>query len=150
MKKRNLKNHSKDLNSDMTIDLNKYVEFVDATTSNPSKQYSEFLKRLHTLEVEGFPTERLLTAAVGMSAEAGEFTEVVKKMIFQGKPVNEENLFHLKRELGDIMWYVSQACLGLDISLEEVIQMNFEKLSARYPEGAFTIERSENRKEGDL
>jgi len=134
----------------MTIDLKKYVEFVDATTSNPSKQYSEFLKRLHTLEIEGFPTERLLTAAVGMSAEAGEFTEVVKKMIFQGKPVNEENLFHLKRELGDIMWYVSQACIGLDISLEEVIQMNFEKLSARYPEGAFTIERSENRVEGDL
>ena len=134
----------------MTIDLKKYVEFVDATTSNPSKQYSEFLKRLHNLEVEGFPTERLLTAAVGMSAEAGEFTEVVKKMIFQGKPVNEENLFHLKRELGDIMWYVSQACIGLDISIEEVIQMNFEKLSARYPEGAFTIERSENRVEGDL
>ena len=134
----------------MTIDLNKYVEFVDATTSNPSKQYSEFLKRLHNLEVEGFPTERLLTAAVGMSAEAGEFTEIVKKIVFQGKPVNEENLFHLKRELGDIMWYVAQACMGLDVSLEEVIQMNFEKLSARYPEGAFTIERSENRKKRDL
>ena len=150
MKKRNLKNHSKDLNSDMTIDLNKYVEFVDATTSNPSKQYSEFLKRLHDLELQEFPTERLLTAAVGMSAEAGEFTEIVKKIVFQGKPVNEENLFHLKRELGDIMWYVSQACIGLDISLEEVIQMNFEKLSARYPEGAFTIERSENRVKGDV
>lgn len=134
----------------MTIDLKKYVEFVDATTSNPSKQYSNFLKRLHDLELQEFPTERLLTAAVGMSAEAGEFTEIIKKMIFQGKPVNEENLFHLKRELGDIMWYVSQACLGLDISLEEVIQMNFEKLSARYPEGSFTIERSENRVEGDL
>lgn len=134
----------------MTIDLKKYVDFVDATTSNPSKQYSDFLTRLHSLEVEGFPTERLLTAAVGMSAEAGEFTEIVKKMVFQGKPVNEENLFHLKRELGDIMWYVSQACIGLDISLEEVIQMNFEKLSARYPEGAFSIERSENRKSGDI
>ena len=134
----------------MTIDLKKYVEFVDATTSNPSKQYSEFLKRLHDLEVKNFPTERILTAAVGMSAEAGEFTEIVKKIVFQGKPVNEENLFHLKRELGDIMWYVSQACLGLDISIEEVIQMNFEKLSARYPEGAFSIERSENRVEGDL
>jgi NTP pyrophosphatase (non-canonical NTP hydrolase) len=97
-----------------------------------------------------FPTERLLTAAVGMSAEAGEFTEIIKKIVFQGKPVNQENLFHLKRELGDIMWYVSQACIGLDISIEEVIQMNFEKLSARYPEGAFSIERSENRKEGDL
>ena len=134
----------------MTIDLNKYVEFVDTTTSKPSKQYSDFQDRLQELEIQGFPTERLLTAAVGMSAEAGEFTEIVKKIIFQGKPVNQENLFHLKRELGDIMWYVSQACIGLDISLEEVIQMNFEKLSARYPEGAFTIERSENRVEGDL
>jgi NTP pyrophosphatase (non-canonical NTP hydrolase) len=134
----------------MTIDLNKYVEFVDTTTSKPSKQYIDFQDRLQELEIQGFHTERLLTAAVGMSAEAGEFTEIVKKIIFQGKPVNQENLFHLKRELGDIMWYVSQACIGLDISLEEVIQMNFEKLSARYPEGAFTIERSENRVEGDL
>ena len=134
----------------MTIDLNKYVEFVDTTTSAPSKEYDSFVGRIAELNSQGFPTERLLTAAVGMSAEAGEFTEIVKKIVFQGKPVNEDNLFHLKRELGDIMWYVSQACIGLDITLEEVIQMNFEKLSARYPEGAFSIERSENRKEGDL
>ena len=134
----------------MTIDLNKYVEFVNTTTSSPSKEHTPFIDRLLELRENGFPTERLLTAAVGMSAEAGEFTEIVKKIVFQGKPVNEENLFHLKRELGDIMWYVSQACIGLDISLEEVIQMNFEKLSARYPEGAFTIERSENRKSGDI
>jgi NTP pyrophosphatase (non-canonical NTP hydrolase) len=134
----------------MSIDLKKYVEFVDTTTSKPSKQYISFLSRLQELEEQGFHTERLLTAAVGMSAEAGEFTEVVKKIIFQGKPVNEENLFHLKRELGDVMWYVSQACLGLGVTLEEVIQMNFEKLSARYPEGAFSIERSENRVKGDL
>ena len=134
----------------MTIDLNKYVEFVNTTTSSPSKEHTPFIDRLLELREKGFPTERLLTAAVGMSAEAGEFTEIIKKIIFQGKPVNEENLFHLKRELGDIMWYVSQACIGLDISIEEVIQMNFEKLSARYPEGAFSIERSENRKEGDL
>src|SRR5210317_103935 len=134
----------------MTIDLNKYVEFVNTTTSSPSKEHTPFIDRLLELREKGFPTERLLTAAVGMSAEAGEFTEIIKKIVFQGKPVNEENLFHLKRELGDIMWYVSQACIGLDISIEEVIQMNFEKLSARYPEGAFSIERSENRKEGDL
>jgi len=134
----------------MTIDLNKYVEFVNTTTSSPSKEHTPFIDRLMELRENGFPTERLLTAAVGMSAEAGEFTEIVKKIVFQGKPVTEENLFHLKRELGDIMWYVSQACIGLDISIEEVIQMNFEKLSARYPEGAFSIERSENRKEGDL
>ena len=150
MKKRNLKNHLRDLNSNMTIDLNKYVEFVNTTTSKPSKEFPEFADRLNDLKIQGFPTERLLTAAVGMSAEAGEFTEIVKKIVFQGKPVNEENLFHLKRELVDIMWYVSQACIGLDISIEEVIQMNFEKLSARYPEGAFSIERSENRKENDV
>jgi NTP pyrophosphatase (non-canonical NTP hydrolase) len=134
----------------MTIDLNKYVEFVNTTTSSPSKEHTPFIDRLLELREKGFPTERLLTAAVGMSAEAGEFTEIVKKIVFQGKPVTEENLFHLKRELGDIMWYVSQSCIGLDISIEEVIQMNFDKLSARYPEGAFSIERSENRKEGDL
>ena len=134
----------------MTIDLNKYVQFVNTTTSNPSKDHTSFINRLMELRENEFPTERLLTAAVGMSAEAGEFTEIIKKIVFQGKPVTEENLFHLKRELGDIMWYVSQACIGLDISIEEVIQMNFEKLSARYPEGTFSIERSENRKEGDL
>ena len=136
--------------TEKSIDLNKYVEFVNVTTSKPSKEHTPFIDRLMELREEDFPTERLLTAAVGMSAEAGEFTEIIKKIIFQGKSVNQENLFHLKRELGDIMWYVSQACLGLDISLEEVIQMNFEKLSARYPEGAFSIERSENRVEGDI
>ena len=109
----------------MTIDLNKYIEFVDNTTSKCSKDYDSFIGRLAELDTQKFHTERMLTAAVGMSAEAGEFTEVVKKMIFQGKPVNEENLFHLKRELGDIMWYVSPACIGLGVSLEEVIQMNF-------------------------
>ena len=134
----------------MTIDLNKYVEFVDGTTSDPSKDYSEFIDRLIQLNHEEFATERLLTAAVGMSAEAGEFTEIVKKIVFQGKPVNNENLFHLKRELGDIMWYVAQACMGLNVSIEEIVQMNFEKLSARYPEGTFSIERSENRVAGDL
>ena len=134
----------------MTIDLHKYVEFVDGTTSDPSKYYSEVIDRLIQLESEEFAAERLLTAAVGMSAEAGEFTEIVKKIVFQGKPVNNENLFHLKRELGDIMWYVAQACMGLNVSIEEIVQMNFEKLSARYPEGTFSIERSENRVAGDL
>ena len=134
----------------MTIDLNKYVEFVDGTTSDPSKYYSEFIDRLIQLEGEEFATERLLTAAVGMSAEAGEFTEIVKKIVFQGKPVNNENLFHLKRELGDIMWYVMQACMGLDISLDEIVQMNIDKLKARYPGGEFDAHYSENRKEGDV
>ena len=132
------------------VDTKKYLEFVDAVTSNESKDYESFIARLETLEEEDFPTERLLTAAVGMSAEAGEFTEVVKKIVFQGKEPTEENLFHLKRELGDIMWYVMQACMGLNISLEEIVEMNVEKLMARYPEGAFDVYFSENRKEGDL
>jgi len=132
------------------VDTQKYVEFVDAVTSQPSKNHEAFIYRLQELEGQEFPTERLLTAAVGMSAEAGEFTEIIKKMIFQGKPVTEENLFHLKRELGDIMWYVAQACIGLNISLDEVLVMNVEKLSARYPEGTFDVYFSENRKEGDL
>ena len=132
------------------VDTQKYVEFVNAVTSQPSKDHEAFIYRLQEIEGQGFHSERLLTAAVGMSAEAGEFTEIVKKIIFQGKPVNEENLFHLKRELGDIMWYVAQACIGLDISLDEIMEMNVEKLVARYPGGNFDVHYSENRKEGDL
>ena len=132
------------------IDPDKYLEFVDAVTSNPSKDADAFEYRIQELRGEGFETHRLLTAAVGMSAEAGEFTEVIKKIIFQGKPVTEENLFHLQRELGDIMWYVAQACMGLDVSLNEIIEMNVEKLSSRYPEGSFDVHYSENRVEGDL
>ena len=110
---------------------------------NKVKDHEAFIYRLQELEGQGFPTERLLTAAVGMSAEAGEFTEVVKKIIFQGKPVNEDNLFHLKRELGDIMWYVAQACIGLDISSMRFF-MNVDKLSDRYPDGLlmYTIPRN--------
>ncbi len=134
----------------MSVDPTKYVQFVNEVTSKPSKDHEAFVYRIQELEGKGFPSERLLTASVGMCAEAGEFTEVVKKIVFQGKPVNEENLFHLKRELGDIMWYVAQACIGLDISLDEVIEMNVEKLVARYPGGQFDVHYSENRKEGDV
>tara|TARA_B100000945_G_scaffold156456_1_gene125486 strand:+ start:576 stop:986 length:411 start_codon:yes stop_codon:yes gene_type:complete len=132
------------------VDTKKYTEFVDAVTSNESKSSEAFSVRLRDLYSEGLPVERLLTAAVGMSAESGEFTEIVKKMIFQGKPVNEENLFHLKRELGDVMWYVAQACMALDTSFDEIIEMNVEKLESRYPGGSFDVHHSENRKEGDL
>ena len=133
-----------------TVDTQKYVEFVNAVTSKESKIPEAFFYRLQELEGQGFRSERLLTASVGMCAEAGEFTEIVKKIIFQGKPVNEENMFHLKRELGDIMWYVAQACMGLDISLDEIMEMNVDKLKARYPGGEFDVHYSENRKEGDL
>tara|TARA_A100001035_G_C27639617_1_gene433922 strand:+ start:266 stop:667 length:402 start_codon:yes stop_codon:yes gene_type:complete len=132
------------------IDPIKYAEFVNAVTSKQSKEHEAFVYRIQELEGQGFPSERLLTASVGMCAEAGEFTEVVKKIVFQGKPVNEDNLFHLKRELGDIMWYVMQACMGLDTDLNEIIEMNVEKLASRYPDGAFDVHFSENRKEGDV
>jgi NTP pyrophosphatase (non-canonical NTP hydrolase) len=133
------------------IDTNKYIEFVRQTTSPASSNYADLVSRLSQLEVEfDADVPRLLTAALGMTAEAGEFTEVVKKIFLQGKPYNEENVFHLKRELGDICWYLAQACMALDTNFEEVLQMNFDKLSARYPEGAFDVYRSENRVEGDL
>ena len=133
------------------VDFDRYLQFVDAVTSNESKNYYDFAQRIAILQDrDDFPTERLLTAAVGMSAESGEFTEVIKKIIFQGKPVNEGNLFHLKRELGDIMWYVAQACMGLSVSFNEIVEMNVEKLEARYPGGNFDVHYSENRKEGDL
>ena len=133
------------------IDTKKYIEFVRETTSPASSDFAQLLSRMSELEVQDdADVPRLMTAAFGISAEAGEFTEVVKKMFLQGKPYTEENAFHLKRELGDIMWYVAQACMALDTNIEEILQMNFEKLSARYPEGSFDVYRSENRKEGDL
>jgi NTP pyrophosphatase (non-canonical NTP hydrolase) len=153
MRKTNLKKHLKDLNSNMTkeIDTNKYIEFVRETTSPASSDFAQLLSRMTELEAnDDADVPRLMTAAFGISAEAGEFTEVVKKMFLQGKPYNEENVFHLKRELGDIMWYIAQACMALDTNIEEILQMNYEKLSARYPEGTFDVWRSENRKEGDL
>ena len=134
----------------MTVNTDAYLEFVDAVTSEQSKDFEALVYRLQELEGQEFPSERLLTAAVGMSAEAGEFTEIVKKIIFQGKPVNDENMFHMKRELGDIMWYVAQACMGLNISLDDIIEMNVDKLKSRYPGGEFNIHHSENRVEGDL
>jgi NTP pyrophosphatase (non-canonical NTP hydrolase) len=133
-----------------TIEPNKYIEFVRQTTSPASSEYPKLVERLNELEAQGADVSRLMTAAFGMSAEAGEFTEVVKKIFLQGKPYNEENVFHMKRELGDLCWYLAQACMALDITFEEVLEMNYEKLSARYPEGAFDVYRSENRVEGDL
>ena len=133
----------------MTVDYEKYTEFVNAVTSDESKDYAAFDKRTYDL-TKDIPVERLLTAALGLCAEGGEFTEVVKKMVFQGKPVNDENIFHMKRELGDICWYLAQACMALGTTFDEVIEMNVEKLKARYPGGEFDVHFSENRKEGDV
>ncbi len=133
------------------VDTEKYVEFVREVTSDPSLDYAAFLSRTNKLELEDDTNvTQLLTAALGLSAEAGEFTEVVKKIIFQGKDYNEDNVFHMKRELGDICWYLAQACMALDTSFDEILAMNVEKLKARYPGGEFDVHYSENRVEGDL
>ena len=135
----------------MTVDTEKYLDFVQGVTSAPSTNFGSLLARLNELESEhDADTCKLLTAALGLSAESGEFTEVVKKIVFQGKPYNEENIFHMKRELGDICWYLAQAFMALDTDFNELLEMNVEKLQSRYPGGTFDVHKSENRKEGDL
>lgn len=141
------------------IDLYKYKEFVLEVTSQPSKDLTEFMNRLDDLDAnyvgEGkhgpqINVPLLLTAGFGLGSEAGEFQEIIKKMFFQGKPLTDENVFHMKRELGDIMWYWINACTALGLDPNEVIAENVEKLKARYPGGEFNVWHSENRKEGDL
>ena len=134
----------------MTIDFKRYETFVDAVTSDASKDFVNLADRMVELDGQGANIERLLTAAVGVSAEAGEFTEIVKKMVFQGKPWNGANKHHLITELGDVMWYVAQACMALDVSFDEVIETNVKKLEKRYPGGSFDIHDSENRAADDL
>ena len=135
----------------MAVDTVKYLDFVAGVTSPASSDLPQLLSRMTELDVtDDADIPRLLTAALGLSAEAGEFTEVVKKIILQGKPYNEENVFHMKRELGDICWYLAQACMALDTTFDEVIEMNVDKLKARYPGGEFDVHKSENRVEGDL
>ena len=138
------------MENNQKIDGQKYIEFVRQTTSSASSNFASLLSRLTELETQDADVPRLMTAAYGLSAEAGEFTEVVKKIFLQGKPYNEENIFHMKRELGDLCWYLAQACMALDTNFDEILQMNYEKLSIRYPEGTFDVYRSENRKQGDV
>ena len=132
-----------------SVDFDKYAIFVDGVTSDPSKDYQSFTESLDVLDREGANIQRLLTAAVGLSAEGGEFMEIVKKMVFQGKPWNDDNREHLIIELGDAMWYVMQACSALDVSLEDVVAKNVDKLKKRYPGGEFDVYKSENRSVDD-
>jgi NTP pyrophosphatase (non-canonical NTP hydrolase) len=141
------------------IDLNKYKDFVEAVTSKPSNDLTTFMDRCDDLDgnyigdgVHGpdINVPLLLTACLGLAAESGEFIEVPKKMFFQGKPLNDENVFHMKRELGDIMWYWINACRALNLDPNDVIDENVRKLESRYPGGSFDAHYSENRKEGDI
>ena len=146
------------------VDLKKYQEFVQAVTSKESNDLTEFMNRLDRLDAnyEAYGADGeymhgpninvplLMTGSIGLTAEAGELIEIVKKMLFQGKPLTQENLFHMKRELGDIMWYWINTCRALDLDPNEVIAENVRKLEARYPGGKFDVYHSENRKENDL
>ncbi len=134
----------------MTVDTKKYLNFVAGVTSMPSQDSAILQARIDELVANGADIPHLLTAALGLTAESGEFTEVVKKILLQGKPYNEDNVFHMKRELGDICWYLAQACMALDTTFDEIIEMNVDKLKARYPGGEFDVHKSENRREGDL
>jgi NTP pyrophosphatase (non-canonical NTP hydrolase) len=142
------------------IDLNKYKDFVEAVTSKASNDLTTFHDRLDDLDSNYNPATGeqgpdinvplLITACFGLAAESGEFIEVPKKIIFQGKPLDDAAVFHMKRELGDVMWYWINACRALNIDPNEVIDENIRKLESRYPGGAFDAHYSENRKEGDI
>ncbi len=133
----------------MTIKFERYEEFVSAVTSDASTNFVDFADRIGDLDRQGANIERLLTAGVGINAEGGEFLEIIKKMVFQGKPWNEDNREHLIIELGDVMWYVAQATMALDISFDEVIETNVNKLKKRYFGGEFNVHNSEVRAAGD-
>ena len=133
------------------IDLNKYQDCVQEVTSGASNSTMMLNQRLIDLDRDtGVNMALLLTAAIGLAAEGGEFCEIPKKVAFQGKPLDEDTIFHMKRELGDVMWYWVNACRALDIDPNEVIAENVRKLEARYPGGSFDAYYSENRKDGDL
>jgi NTP pyrophosphatase (non-canonical NTP hydrolase) len=135
----------------MQIDLNKYKEFVEKVTSIQSNETGMLSVQLDNLERDSdVNMALLLTGGIGIASEGGEFNEIIKKCIFQGKPLNDETVFHLKRELGDIMWYWINSCRALGLDPNEVIQENVEKLKARYPGGEFDVHYSENRKQDDL
>lgn len=131
-------------------ELDQYLRFVDGVTSDDSKYTETWLCRVRQLQDEGCDVARLMTAAIGMADEAGEFAGLTKKIMFHGKPYDEANREHLAKELGDVIWYWAQACIALGVDPIEVIKQNVSKLESRYPGGKFSIDRSEVRKEGDV
>ena len=136
----------------MNMDLNRYKDFVQGVTSGASEDLEILITRLRALQSSEPQVNMslLLTASIGLASEGGEFSELVKKMAFQGKPWNEETHHHMFRELGDIIFYWMEACRAIGVDPNEVIEENVRKLEARYPGGKFTVERSENRVEGDI
>ena len=132
------------------VDLNSYKDFVQEVTSAESNAFGAMNKRMEVLSDAGINPALLMTGAIGIASEGGEFAEIVKKCIFQGKPMDDETVFHCKRELGDIMWYWINSCRALGLDPNDVVAENVNKLKARYPGGEFDVHYSENRKDGDL
>jgi NTP pyrophosphatase (non-canonical NTP hydrolase) len=129
--------------------LNQYSKFVEKVTSKESNYYNDMNNKVEKLN-EKVNMSLLITGGLGLSSETGEFNEILKKIMFQGKPLNDDNIFHMKRELGDILWYWVNTCRALNLNPNEVLQENIKKLESRYPGGQFDMNLSENRKEGDL
>ena len=134
----------------ITVDLDKYSKFVQVMTSAPSKKFDAYVERINGLNEEGCDVSRLNTAAIGIVAEAGEFAEIVKKILFQGKEYNQDNIDHMIIELGDILWYISQAATALGVRLDDILLGNTMKLLKRYPDGEFDVLKSEYRAPNDL
>ena len=135
------------------IDLNKYADFVMAVTSRESRETQVFIDKLKEIQYDKdskINMSLMLTAIIGMTSEAGEAQEIMKKILFQGKPFTAETREHLKKELGDVIWYWINACNALQLDPNEVVAENVKKLEARYPGGTFDAYYSENRKEGDI
>ena len=126
-----------------------YLDFVNSVTSDASKNQIDFVDALMIMEEQGAEPSRLMTAALGLNGEAAEFSEIIKKCIFQGKEFDDDTHKRLKSELSDVMWYVAQGCIALNTSIDELCEINTNKLKERYPEG-FSKDKSENRKQGDL
>ena len=135
--------------SDYKPDPQDYLDFVNSVTSDASKHQIDFVDALMIMEEQGAEPSRLMTAALGLNGEAAEFSEIIKKCIFQGKEFDDDTHKRLKSELSDVMWYVAQGCIALNTSIDELCEINTNKLKERYPEG-FSKDKSENRKEGDL
>ena len=88
----------------------------------------------------------VLNGCLGLAGESGEVLDMVKKWVFHEKDLDKD---HLKKELGDVMWYVAMLCESFGFDLDEILQMNVDKLKARYPEG-FDPEKANNRKPEDV
>ena len=130
--------------------LEEYTDFVDKVTSEASKSSDKMSERINYLNAKDIEMSRLLTAGIGLSGEVGEFNEIIKKALFQEKELDHRTITHLKKELGDIMWYVAQACISLNSDIEEIIEINVTKLKSRYDKGSFDKDKSNIRKEEDI